>query len=160
MFGLLLKILRALATLWGARSSNPKISSVPTVNCRSTLPIEHCAMTMFAAFNGSGTTGSQDGLRLGHAVVASHILLPPASRVEFIVTGPSLKVKSVELSTLNIDTGPDGDNDPARPLAAIKASVNAPEPPSHREHLLASSCRALRRTFRSPADGSAQALFL
>jgi FtsP/CotA-like multicopper oxidase with cupredoxin domain len=79
-------------------------------------------------------TGSQDGLRLGHAVVGKHILIPPAGRAEFIVTGPSLKVKSAVLSTLNIDTGPDGDNDPTRPLVAIKASANAPEPPVYMGH--------------------------
>jgi FtsP/CotA-like multicopper oxidase with cupredoxin domain len=73
-------------------------------------------------------TGSQDGLRLGEAVVARHILIPPASRAEFIICGPSLKVKSAVLSTLNIDTGPDGDNDPARPVVAIKASNSAVEP--------------------------------
>ena len=73
-------------------------------------------------------TGSQDGLRMGHAVVGKHILLPPASRAEFIINGPSARVKSAVLSTLNIDTGPDGDNDPARPLAAIKVSNEAAEP--------------------------------
>ena len=101
-------------------------------------------------------TGSQDGLRLGHAVVASHILLPPASRAEFIVTGPSLKVKSAELSTLNIDTGPDGDNDPMRPLVAIKANVNAPEPSLHIGNT--SSLPPAERfagSFRGPADGQA-----
>jgi FtsP/CotA-like multicopper oxidase with cupredoxin domain len=73
-------------------------------------------------------TGSQDGLRLGGSVVTKDILLPPASRAEFIVTGPSLKVKSAVLSTLNIDTGPDGDNDPTRPILALKASNRAAEP--------------------------------
>jgi FtsP/CotA-like multicopper oxidase with cupredoxin domain len=73
-------------------------------------------------------TGSQDGLRLGGSVVTKDILLPPASRAEFLVTGPSLKVKSAVLSTLNIDTGPDGDNDPTRPILAIKASNGAAEP--------------------------------
>jgi FtsP/CotA-like multicopper oxidase with cupredoxin domain len=73
-------------------------------------------------------TGSQDGLRKGESVVTKHILLPPASRAEFIVCGPSLKVKSAVLSTLNIDTGPDGDNDPTRPILAIKASNGAAEP--------------------------------
>jgi FtsP/CotA-like multicopper oxidase with cupredoxin domain len=73
-------------------------------------------------------TGSQDGLRLGGSVVTKDILLPPASRAEFIVTGPSLKVKSAVLSTLNIDAGPDGDNDPTRPILALKASNRAAEP--------------------------------
>jgi FtsP/CotA-like multicopper oxidase with cupredoxin domain len=31
--------------------------------------------------------------------------------------------------TLNVDTGPDGDNDPTRPIANIQVSPNAPEPP-------------------------------
>jgi hypothetical protein len=61
-------------------------------------------------------------------VVANHILLPPASLAEFSVTGPSLKVKSAVLSTLKIDTGPDGDNDSTRPILAIKASNGAAEP--------------------------------
>ena len=57
------------------------------------------------------------------------ILLAPAARAEFIVTGPALTVQNATLLTLNIDTGPDGDNDPQRPIATIKASANAPEPP-------------------------------
>ena len=40
--------------------------------------------------------------------------LPPASRVEFIMAGPSQKVKSAQLLTQAIVTGPDGDNDPLR----------------------------------------------
>jgi FtsP/CotA-like multicopper oxidase with cupredoxin domain len=74
-------------------------------------------------------TGSQDGLRLGHTVEAKDILLAPAARAEFIVTTPGLKVKNAVLSTLNIDTGPDGDNDPPRPLLTIKASNDAPNAP-------------------------------
>ena len=73
-------------------------------------------------------TGSQDGLRMGHAVETKHILLPPAGRAEFIICGPSAKVKSAVLSTLNIDTGPDGDNDPTRPIVSIKVSKDAAEP--------------------------------
>jgi FtsP/CotA-like multicopper oxidase with cupredoxin domain len=74
-------------------------------------------------------TGSQDGAVKGSAITESDFLLPPAARVEFIVTGPSSSVQSATLLTLNIDTGPDGDNDPQRPIATIKTSANAPEPP-------------------------------
>ena len=64
-------------------------------------------------------TGSQDGARKGRIVNRKDILLPPAARAEFIVIGPSPNVKNAVLSTLNVDTGPDGDIDPARPLAQI-----------------------------------------
>jgi len=74
-------------------------------------------------------TGSQDGTRLGKIVNVNHILVPPAGRAEFIMTGPSLRVKNATLLTNGVDTGPDGDNDPTRPIATLKASANAPEPP-------------------------------
>jgi len=74
-------------------------------------------------------TGSQDGAGQGTIVPMTDILLAPAARAEFIMTGPSPSVKDARLVTLNIDTGPDGDNDPQRPLATINASVTAPAPP-------------------------------
>jgi FtsP/CotA-like multicopper oxidase with cupredoxin domain len=73
--------------------------------------------------------GSQDGASRGKSIFETDILLAPAARAEFIVTGPSASVHSATLMTLNIDTGPDGDNDPTRPIAAIMASDSAPEPP-------------------------------
>jgi FtsP/CotA-like multicopper oxidase with cupredoxin domain len=72
-------------------------------------------------------TGSQDGTRRGKLVTETDILLAPAARAEFIVTGPSATVKQAIFQTLNIDTGPDGDNDPTRPLASI---LTTPKPPS------------------------------
>jgi FtsP/CotA-like multicopper oxidase with cupredoxin domain len=74
-------------------------------------------------------TGSQDGTSRGKSIAETDILLAPAARAEFIVTGPSPSVKSAVMTTLNVDTGPDGDNDPARPIAEIVASEGAPEPP-------------------------------
>jgi len=74
-------------------------------------------------------TGSQDGNSIGKTINYNDILVPPAGRVEFTVTGPALTVKTAILQTLNIDTGPDGDNDPTRPLADIKVSADASEPP-------------------------------
>ena len=67
-------------------------------------------------------TGSQDGARRGKIVETTDILLAPAARAEFIVTGPSSTVKNAALLTLNVDTGPIGDNDPQRPLATIQTS--------------------------------------
>jgi FtsP/CotA-like multicopper oxidase with cupredoxin domain len=73
-------------------------------------------------------TGSQDGTSEGKTLVRKHFLLAPAARVEFVVTGPAKSVKNATLMTLNVDTGPDGDNDPVRPLATIKASATAANP--------------------------------
>ena len=64
-------------------------------------------------------TGSQDGTQQGQLVPVTHILLPPAGRAEFIMTGPASSVKSAKFVTQDIDTGPDGDNDPARPIATL-----------------------------------------
>jgi FtsP/CotA-like multicopper oxidase with cupredoxin domain len=73
-------------------------------------------------------TGSQDGTARGKTVTETDILLAPAARAEFIVTGPASSVQNAMLFTLNVDTGPDGDNDPERPIVVIEASENAPEP--------------------------------
>jgi FtsP/CotA-like multicopper oxidase with cupredoxin domain len=62
-------------------------------------------------------------------VQQSHVGLPPGGRAEFIVTGPAEGVKA-ELLTRSVNTGPGGENDPVRPLAAIVASKDAPEPRS------------------------------
>jgi FtsP/CotA-like multicopper oxidase with cupredoxin domain len=74
-------------------------------------------------------TGSQDGTSRGKSISETDILLAPAARAEFIVTGPSASVRKATLMTLNVDTGPDGDNDPTRPIASIQASNTAPDPP-------------------------------
>jgi FtsP/CotA-like multicopper oxidase with cupredoxin domain len=66
--------------------------------------------------------GSQDGTRQGTIVTKTGLLLPPASRVEFIVTPPSAGVKSAILETESIDGGPADDTNPTRPLAQIQLS--------------------------------------
>jgi FtsP/CotA-like multicopper oxidase with cupredoxin domain len=68
--------------------------------------------------------GSQDGTRRGRLVNVTTLRLSPAGRAEFIVTGPSLTVKNAVLVTRKVNTGPDGDNDPARPLARLKVTNN------------------------------------
>ncbi len=75
-------------------------------------------------------TGSQDGLFRGHSERRKHILIPPAGRAEFIVTGPSNEVERAVLKTRNIDTGPDGDDDPSRPLIRIEPDAKAARPPA------------------------------
>lgn len=64
-------------------------------------------------------TGSQDGHHEGTIITRKDILIPPAGRAEFIMTGPSTSVKNAVLFTKRIDTGPAGDSDTARPLAQI-----------------------------------------
>jgi FtsP/CotA-like multicopper oxidase with cupredoxin domain len=74
--------------------------------------------------------GSQDGTVPGQTLTQTDILIAPAGRAEFIVTAPSAAVKSAVFQTLNIDTGPGGDNDPTRPLAVIQTSAVAPPLPT------------------------------
>ncbi len=74
-------------------------------------------------------TNSQDGTSGGKNVGMTHILLAPAARAEFIVTTPSALIHTAVLRTRNIDTGPDGDSDPPRPLIALETSANAPAAP-------------------------------
>jgi FtsP/CotA-like multicopper oxidase with cupredoxin domain len=74
-------------------------------------------------------TGSQDGTARGKSVAMTHILLPPAGRAEFIIATPSALVHTALLETRNVNTGPDGDNDPARPLIAMETNTNASSAP-------------------------------
>jgi FtsP/CotA-like multicopper oxidase with cupredoxin domain len=73
--------------------------------------------------------GSQDGTARGRALTQNHVLLAPSARAELIVTAPGPDVRRAALVTLNVDTGPDGDNDPSRTLANLQVSADAPEPP-------------------------------
>ena len=54
-----------------------------------------------------------------------HFLLPPAGRIEAIVTGPPQGVVTA-LRTRCVDTGPDGDANPEMVLADIVADSRAP----------------------------------
>ena len=66
---------------------------------------------------------SQDATQQGSLLSEKTILLGPSARVSFIVTAPEKHVKNATLYTLNVDTGPDGDNNPNRPLATISLGV-------------------------------------
>jgi FtsP/CotA-like multicopper oxidase with cupredoxin domain len=65
-------------------------------------------------------TGSQDGKHQGIIITQNDILIPPAGRVEFIVTAPSASVQHAQFSTIGIDSGPLGDSLPSRPIANIE----------------------------------------
>jgi FtsP/CotA-like multicopper oxidase with cupredoxin domain len=69
--------------------------------------------------------GSQDGARPGKLLTQTDVLIPTAGRAEFIVTGPSAAVHNAVLKTLNIDTGPAGDNDPERTVAVLQKATGA-----------------------------------
>ena len=72
-------------------------------------------------------TGSQDGTRQGSIVLANHLLIPTAGRVEFIVAAPARTVRDARLVTRAIDTGPLGDNDTPRTLATIQTVTSETE---------------------------------
>jgi FtsP/CotA-like multicopper oxidase with cupredoxin domain len=74
-------------------------------------------------------TFSQDGSAKGKSILQTDVLIPPAGRAEFIVTAPASAAQSAILMTKSIDTGPYGDHDIQRPLAAIQLSDSAPRPP-------------------------------
>ena len=74
-------------------------------------------------------TGSQDGTGGGTIVTQTDILLAPAGRAEFIVTGPSAQVTKASLVTLKVDGGMFGDNTPQRNLATLQTTANPPALP-------------------------------
>jgi len=76
-----------------------------------------------------GNPINENGLAGNRIIWESHILLPPAGRVEFVVKGPPVG-QQASFVTRTVDTGPAGENDPTRPLATVVASPDAPEPRS------------------------------
>ena len=65
---------------------------------------------------------SQDGTQPGMLIPVTRYRLPVAGRVEFLVQAPASNVKVAQLVTNNINTGPQGDCDPARPIFNIVLS--------------------------------------
>ena len=76
-----------------------------------------------------GNPINENGLAGNRIIWESHILLPPAGRVEFVVKGPPVG-QQASFVTRTVDTGPAGENDPTRPLATVVTSPDAPEPRS------------------------------
>jgi FtsP/CotA-like multicopper oxidase with cupredoxin domain len=71
-----------------------------------------------------GVPLAENGLGGSEVLWLSHLGVPPGGRVEFIMNGPQLGTKA-ELVTRSVNTGPIGENDPARPLAKIVALSDA-----------------------------------
>jgi FtsP/CotA-like multicopper oxidase with cupredoxin domain len=71
----------------------------------------------------------ENGMTPDRVIWTEHVFLPPAARAEFIFKGVA-KGEQARLITRSVDTGPAGENDPVRPLAAIVASGDVPEPGS------------------------------
>jgi FtsP/CotA-like multicopper oxidase with cupredoxin domain len=76
-----------------------------------------------------GVPINENGMMRDRVLWTDHVFLPPAARVEFIFKGLSTGAVA-RLITRSVDTGPAGENDPARPLAKIAVSDDAPEPVS------------------------------
>ena len=66
------------------------------------------------------SVGSQDGTQPGKLIPVTHFRMPPAARVEFLAHAPSSRVKLAQLVTTSINTGPQGDCDPTRPIFNIQ----------------------------------------
>ncbi|HEV3201626.1 MAG TPA: multicopper oxidase domain-containing protein [Bryobacteraceae bacterium] len=65
---------------------------------------------------------SQEGEQPGDLIPVKRYRLPVAGRVEFLVRAPGPGVRAAQLVTNNINTGPQGDCDPSRPIFNIRLS--------------------------------------
>lgn len=84
------------------------------------LNYDGVAQTMHIVAIDGVPVNSQDGTaQPGPLISVRHFRLPPASRVEFIVSMPSSNVQLAQLITNHIDTGPAGDCDPTRPIFTL-----------------------------------------
>jgi FtsP/CotA-like multicopper oxidase with cupredoxin domain len=70
-----------------------------------------------------------DGIPVTAPSMTTAIVLPPAGRAEFIVTGPAAG-QSASFWQTGFDTGPIGNPNNAQALAAIEATAAAKEPPA------------------------------
>jgi len=102
------------------------------------------------------SVGSQDGTGPGSLISATHFRLPPASRVEFLARAPSAAVKLAQLVTTSINTGPDGDCDPTRPIFNLRLASH-PAPDEARSDDRVASFTALNTTGGRRFAGLAQA---
>lgn len=73
---------------------------------------------------------SQDGTQPGSLISTKDYRLAVAGRVEFLVKAPSSTVKVAQFVTNNINTGPQGDCDPTRPIfnIALTGTTDTDEP--------------------------------
>ena len=95
-----------------------------------------------------------DGVPItGGSIQESSVLLPPGSRAEVVATTPAVG-QTAQLVTTYVNTGPDGDFDPARPIANIVASTSAPALPflEAAKSTGTSSAKAVARRFSAMAQ--------
>jgi FtsP/CotA-like multicopper oxidase with cupredoxin domain len=81
---------------------------------------------MMGVVSMDGNPINENGLSGNRILWESHILLPPAGRVEFILKGIPEGTKASFITRV-VDTGPAGENDPTRTLATIVAANDAPQ---------------------------------
>lgn len=85
-------------------------------------PVENVPQVLeFVALDGAPIDG-------GRTPQATHVLLPPGARAEFIVTTPPAGAFA-QLVTRDYDTGPDGEKRPYRAIANIISRIDAPPVP-------------------------------
>jgi FtsP/CotA-like multicopper oxidase with cupredoxin domain len=82
-----------------------------------------------------------DGVPLSAPRLSTDVPLPPGARAEFLITTPEVG-EHAQLLTQKWDTGPDGENDPKRPLANI-VSVKQPQ---GQQDLIRKTARAIHAT--------------
>jgi FtsP/CotA-like multicopper oxidase with cupredoxin domain len=102
---------------------------------------------------------SQDATTAGSKLPLKRFRLPTGSRVEFIVTTPAAGVSSAELITNNVDTGPDGDCNPRRPLFTIAAERSAAPAPYREARLMHGSGRRFAGLAAAPVTAQRTVFF-
>lgn len=74
-----------------------------------------------------------DGVPLATPMTVSHYVVPPSSRIEFIVTGPAATKTTAYLRTNCFDAGPSGPPMPAAVLAAIDSTSSPSDNLRHQD---------------------------
>jgi FtsP/CotA-like multicopper oxidase with cupredoxin domain len=100
-------------------------------NCTSDAPLDlqvrfdGVAQTIQLVGLDAVPVNSQDGPQPGQLIPVTHFRIPPASRVEFIVSAPPSTVKLAQLVAQFIDSGLLGDDLPTRPLLTMQTIADA-----------------------------------
>lgn len=103
----------------------------------------------------AGIDGIPVGSQRGGAAskqLLTHLRIPPAGRMEFTLRAPGAGVKHASLITSAINTGPDGDNDPARTIANITTNAETATPGEPDSHVPSASCSKWRHRFQGLED--------
>jgi FtsP/CotA-like multicopper oxidase with cupredoxin domain len=104
------------------------VNATADINADLVLKYDGVAQPVqIVAYDGVAT-GSQDGTRHGKMLTVNDVFIPTAGRAEFVIPPIPATVKHVTLETLKIDTGPKGDIDTQRVLAAIQPVEAVSEP--------------------------------